>query len=81
MPLLPLPGSSFDDEDIVVASVWMNDEVEEPTALLLLLAEHAPYYSVCDILFSDGEWKIVNQETFPNIVPAVECYQDHGGDY
>lgn len=76
---IPMPNDEFDD-GIVVASVWQSDDAPL-TALILLLRREAPFFAVCDLEYIDAAWKIINEEPHVNIVPAVDSYQDHGGDY
>lgn len=75
---IPLPNDEFDD-GTVVASVWQDDDAG--TALILLLRQEVPFFSVCDIEWRDGSWLIVNEDQHMNIVPAVDAYKDAGGDY
>jgi hypothetical protein len=80
-PELPLPWEVYDGT-IVVASTWLNDEPGEEQALLLTLASSAPYYRVREISTNNGgDWTNQWFDDFPNIVPAVEAYQENGGDY
>jgi hypothetical protein len=79
---LPLPNNKWEDE-IVVASVWQNDDPEYGPifALLLTLTPEPPYYRMREITWDGVEWICNNVETHPNIVPAVEAYVQNGGDY
>lgn len=83
MTNLPLPGQAAPaDLGTVVASVWLDDEAEKPFALLLILRPAPPYYLVQNIELADGSWKpYAAASLHPNIVPAVEDYQQQGGDY
>lgn len=79
--ILPLPNDTQGDAT-VVASVWLDDEsIDRPTALLLLLQKEPPYYSVATVHHHEGDWYIDDEDLFPNIVPAVEAYEQSGGDY
>lgn len=77
---LPMPGERF-HRGIVVASVWQNDEIERATAMVLLVRDAPPYYAVDEIEWASGDWGTVDVRLHPNIVPAVEDYQQNGGDY
>lgn len=78
-PTLPLPGEEF-LHGTVVASVWIRDDVPEPFALVLVLGGAPPYYTVAEITWRNG-WVTEDMRQHPNIVPAVEDYQQNGGDY
>lgn len=78
-PWGPLPNDVVNDS-IIVASIVTNDD--DPTTkwfLILLLNKVPPYFSVAEIRWPSKsiDWK----EDFMNIVPAVEFYEDSGGDY
>lgn len=79
-PVLPLPNDLFGGS-VVVASVWITDEGEEPSALVILLGQGPPYYTVGDLTWRLGAWHLSGARSHPNIVPAVEDYQQNGGDY
>lgn len=78
---LPRPGERFHTFDIVVASVWVDDEADEPTALLLTIGLLPPYYRVSDVMHTGMGWVIAHQTQHHNIVPAVRDYEARGGDY
>lgn len=80
--ILPLPNQKFDGE-IVIASIWQNDDPEFGPifALLLTLAKEPPYFTMREITWQNEEWVTNHQEQHRNIVPAVDAYVQHGGDY
>lgn len=79
--IINLPNDEFGG-GMVIASVWLRDDVEVPFALLLLLLPEPPYYALAEVEYRDGKWvEYVDRQYFPNIVPAVEAYQQNGGDY
>lgn len=53
-PVLPLPNEQFDSE-IVVASIWQNDDAEFGPifALLLTLAKEPPFFTVREITWEN----------------------------
>ena len=75
-----LPGQELDG-GIVIASVYLNDtDYDEPlVTALLLMPEAGRHYRLVDVW--ETSRKVVTRLGFPNIVPAVEAYQEHGGDY
>ena len=81
-PAIPLPGEQVEGKT-VIASVWVDDEGPTPVAMILFLTgEKGKYYGVCDITHDGREWKYYRACRFHvNIVPAVEDYQQSGGDY
>lgn len=79
----PMPGTMIDGAT-VVASVWYREaDAEVPFDLVTVLRLHAatPYFSVGVYNLTLGSWDGEVYWTFRNIVPAVECYKDMGGDY
>lgn len=79
---------------VVIASTWLRDGwteneaatfgVNEPEflALVLLLKDAPPYYTVAQIKSDGGAWKVAASEDFSNINPAViDGYAQEGGDY
>lgn len=72
----PMPNDLIDGAT-VVASVWVTDE-PLTSWLALLLRRSAPYFAVVEV---DESGQVSDHGEFANIVPAVECYQDNGGDY
>lgn len=81
MIALPLPLDICDGAH-VIASVWVNDEPDEPARALLVTIRHdAPNYRVVQVIERNGEWAKDYFEDFPNIVPAIRFYEDNGGDY
>lgn len=81
-PDLPMPGERLHGA-VVVASVWVNDEGPDLTALVLLLRPEPQFYAVADIYQGrkTSGWEVSYETEHPNIVPAVDEYQERGGDY
>jgi hypothetical protein len=75
-----LPGQKLDG-GIVVASVIINEEDYDDVIVMALLLMPTPgsHYRVVDVKENDRE--VLSRRDFPNIVPAVEDYQENGGDY
>lgn len=75
-----LPGQELDG-GIVIASVYLNDtDYDEPLVMaLLLMPEPGRYYRLVDVW--ETSRRVAVRMWFENIVPAVEAYQDRGGDY
>lgn len=74
------------DGDTVVASVYFNDtDYTNPLVLVLLLTATpgAHYRLVMAWETVDPAHRTIAEEigTYPNIVSAVEAYQENGGDY
>lgn len=79
-PVLPLPTESFGG-GTVIASVWIRDDEDPITAMLLvLMPEPGMYYRVFDIEWRT-RWEITQRREHINIVPAVRDYENNGGDY
>lgn len=79
---LPHPLDIYDG-GYVVASVWGKDDEQEGSTATLLTLEQTPgeHYRVLEIEWRGGSWVTLDRTTYPNIVPAVEAYQERGGDY
>ena len=81
---IPMPGDRF-GESTVIASTWLNDTGPKKTALLMLLGEAPPYYTVTEVEWASmgitGYWATLHGKSFPNINPATACYADSGGDW
>lgn len=80
-----LPNDQVDGR-IVIASVWLRDTEPPITHLTLELQPFSqgvdPNYRVVEYELKNGEWqKHCVIDEFLNIVPAVECYVQSGGDY
>lgn len=75
-----LPGQELDG-GIVIASVYLNDtDYEDALVLaLLLMPEPGRHYRMVDVWETSRE--VIVRSGFENIVPAVEAYQENGGDY
>lgn len=80
-PDLPMPHDVYDGMT-VVASTWLNDDEPEGATAVLLTLTHTPgqYYRINDLQWRNGEWKTTWWDPYPNIVPAVRAYEEHGGD-
>lgn len=80
---LPLPGDRF-MSSYVIASCWLRDDPSKPLlALVLLLGDAPPYYTVAEIAQADHpdhQWSLGVSETFTNINHAVNNYANLGGD-
>ena len=82
-PIL-LPNTGFDSEvtgkTTIIASVVSNDDDPEGVQwLLLLLKPEAPYYLIAE--WDEAKRAVYVLGEYENIVPAVESYQQFGGDY
>lgn len=81
---LPCPNSLIGEEDnVVVASVWGNDDPSDGPvfAIVLLLHDKSPFYSVAQVVPSSGTWVVyVEHGRVQNINEAVALYADSGGD-
>lgn len=77
-----LPNQKVDDA-VVVASVIYNDNDLPVMWTVLLLYPEPPYFGVVMVeAHSDGQRYVIDRaERELNIVPAVETYQQWGGDY
>lgn len=75
-----LPGQELDD-GIVIASVYLNDtDYPQPiVTALLLMPTPGSHYRLVEVMETSRE--VTLRQSFPNIVPAVEAYQENGGDY
>jgi hypothetical protein len=75
-----LPGQELDG-GTVIASVYLNDtDYAEPLVMaLLLMPEAGRHYRLVDVWETSRE--VIMRQGFENIVPAVEAYQENGGDY
>lgn len=75
-----LPGQELDG-GTVIASVVLNDTDYEDTMVCALLLMPTPgrHYRLVDVWQESR--KVTMRLAFENIVPAVEAYQDNGGDY
>lgn len=80
--ILPLPNQQFENE-IVIASIWQNDDAEFGPifGLLLTLAKEPPFFTMREITWQNEKWVTNHQEQFHNIVPAVDAYIQNGGDH
>lgn len=85
---LPRPGAVWQSPNIdmrgtVIASVFLDDEAEPPTAVLMLLTEAEPYYAIVDVEWDGLLWRGTSGTVveFVNIVPASDHWQQAGGDY
>lgn len=69
------------DGGTVIASVYLNDtDYKEPLVMaLLLMPEPGRHYRLVDVWETSRE--ITRRQEYENIVPAVEAYQENGGDY
>lgn len=76
MSTFPLPGDKIDD-GTVVASVYAG--ANDDHVLTILLRPTEPYYLVAEYRLADME--CLYRMAHPNIVPAVRCYEENGGDY
>lgn len=82
---LPMPGERIFSR-VVVASVWTPvadvDELGESHAMLLLLADAKPFYSVVEVevAWSGRGWVIEDERHHENINHAVADFADSGGD-
>lgn len=86
----PMPGTLIGERRVIASCEYINDE-RGAIALVLLLNEASPYFTVSHYALTDvrggdtitpyaaGELDVIG--TFENIVPAVEEYGDNGGDY
>jgi len=67
----------------VIASIYYTDEI----VLVLLLERHPPFFTVSHYQLVDDPGRAHPKGSLThlaheyNIVPAVEAYQLHGGDY
>jgi hypothetical protein len=63
--------------------VWLRDEDDDEACLVLLLTPAAPFYKVVELEWNrtSGSWTLIDEESFPNINPAVEAFAAAGGDY
>lgn len=71
---IPMPNNKLAGAT-VVASVYLTDE----RALLLMLNENPPFFTVTE--YSLGNGSFIPIATTENIVPAVREYEQNGGDY
>lgn len=77
--MFPLPNDRLNGST-VVASCYYGDD----TAVVLLLNEQAPYFTVSTMLLprlGEAGYRVETEESFPNIVPAADAYVQSGGDY
>lgn len=92
----PFPGDPFPDGVTVIASCPYIDDERGELALVLLLETKPPYFTVAHyavtdfdpkandvqpdgIAYQEGEIDVLGH--FHNIVPAVQEYENSGGDY
>lgn len=75
---VPRPNEQVDGATVVASTVAYDGPERPASWLLLLLRPVAPYFDVVE-LTTDGQ--LAQHGQFENIVPAVECYQNNGGDY
>lgn len=78
---LPMPNDKLADERIVIASCHGRDMGDEHdwNALLLLNPTPGSFYSVVQVSAIDG--RILNEQVFPNIVPAAREYEEQSGPW
>jgi hypothetical protein len=92
----PLPNDVVDGR-VVVASVTYVDDLRGELALVLLLEKQPPYFTVAHYAVTDfdphgdpdvpddgpahkaGDLVVLAREW--NIVPALDAYQENGGEY
>lgn len=87
--LLPIALSGAFIGITMIASVVVNDDPaqggDEYTVLYLHrdTTTNVTTYTVASLKASDDGffYFVLSSEDFPNIVPAVESYQENGGDY
>jgi len=64
----------------VIASVWLVDEPPRPAiALVLVLFPDSPFFGIGEFNLDTDTLTIYRRHY--NIVPAVEDYEQSGGDY
>ena len=96
LPLpFPMPGDRIEKRTVVASAEYFDDE-RGSVALVLLLNQQPPYFTVAHYALTDvkgGEGiypEVVTEYTrgevdvigsFENIVPAVREYEQSGGDY
>lgn len=73
-----LPNDRF-KEGVVIASVIWSDEGDRDEWTLLIMNRVDPFYTV--LIYDRVTEQIGYSADHYNIVPAVEDYQDAGGDY
>ena len=76
----PLPGDTLCERTVVASCWYIDEDGEEPEALVLLLNEESPYFKVAHVQFQLDPPVIVAEVDYFNIVFAVEDYQQWGGD-
>lgn len=65
---------------IVIASVIINDDDPYNIIQILLVLNPGPmYYSILNV--ENGTKRLSVVGDYANIVPAVEAYEQNGGDY
>lgn len=87
----PMPNDQIDGRTVVASAVYDDDEHGELIALVLLLEQEAPFFTVAHYALTDippdfasvemarGEIDVLGR--FSNIVPAIAEYTESGGDY
>ena len=74
----PLPNDLINGGTVVASTVLHDDDARPVTWVLLVLQRSAPFYEVIEV---DEHGQVTELGEHANIVPAVEQYQDNGGDY
>ena len=81
---IPMPNERLNDKT-VVASTWLNDDAGTEMCLVLCLEAAPPFFAVAQLEWQTwtggGGWVASEWEMHHNIVPAVACYEEMGGDY
>lgn len=77
----PLPGTQLLDRTVVASCPYIDDDDREPEVLVLLLNKESPFFKVAHVQYLLDPPVLVASEDHFNIVPAVEAYQQWGGDY
>ena len=81
---IPMPGEKIPGLGIIIASVFYGDDSEhEQNFTVICLNDRPPFYSVRLVYQPEASsvWVTDMVENHRNIVPAVECYRQWGGDY
>ncbi len=88
-PQMPMPTDRLGNWTVVASTIYReadsgieDEESDKDIYLVLVLAHEPPFFEVAHIArVYDSTWKVLWSERHMNIVPAVEAYQEAGGDY
>ena len=75
-----LPGQELDGGTVIASVIINDDDYDETLVLALTLMPEPPFYRLLDA-WQESRKVQVELGRFENIVPAVEEYQQEGGDY